>query len=546
MFNWLRKLLPEVRRAGDIENPSIPIGDNRIWEILADGRSASGIRVNRETVYGMPPVWRGVNLISSRIADLPIQILKSTSQGKELDKSHPAYTLLSRKPNSETTIFDFTQTLMGHALLNGNGYSSILRNQLGEPIELFILNPEATWPFRENGLLRYKTTIGTEEIIINASDMIHLKGLSYDGMIGYSVIDILRDGFGVGMSAQRYGLKFFANDAGSKYVIELPHGLKDQEAIERFRLTWGSVHRGIDNSHRPALLENGAKVQAFSMDNEKSQFLQTREFELVNIANILGLPASYLGSAQNTSFGSLEAENKSLLNNSLAGWLAKFEQELSDKLLREDEKRNDTHIILFNRRELERSDSKTEIEVLSKEVDTGLRTLNEAREALGLPPLPQEEAGLPRMPSNLLLLGQEPEPVPEPEPVVELVEEEPEEVEEPQEDERLRALTRTTINRLATRVARHCKKAAKTPKTFIDFLDDELRQQNYQIFVDNIAPVFNGDSTAIANEYFVELHQRLLGLTGDTRAEDLADHIDSFVVSLEANTAENILRKYMP
>lgn len=417
-------MLDHICKRQSAENPSIPLTSANIWNrFFGSRRASSGVTINRETVLGYPAFWRGMNLLSTDVARLPMAVFRRTNGGKDRDRNHPAWRIVHEMANEQTTAFDFRRTLTGHVLAQGNGYAAIRRSGDGAAREMFVLDPEKTAPlvFKENGrLAAYTTVIGGRRQELSIDSVFHVKGQSYDGITGYSVIDLLRESLGLGLAAQQYGSVLFANDVRPNMVIEMPGHLQDEQAITRFRTSIFNVHGTIDKSHKPMLLEDGASVKAFPINNEDAQFLQTREFEIRQVANIIGVPPHKIGDPTRTSHSSLEAENKSYLSDSLDGHLVNWETESDLKLLRLAEQEADSHSIEFIRDALLRADRKSEAEVIEKKVNSGILLLNEARAIENLPPIDLPEANLPRIPVNLTHLGVAPagpaEPDPEPEP----------------------------------------------------------------------------------------------------------------------------------
>jgi HK97 family phage portal protein len=488
-----------------INSPSVPLSADRIIDYLGGGRtSTAGVKVTRETVLGLPAVKRAVELISQSVAKLPLVVYRRTEDdGKERARNHPAYRLLWKKPNPTTTSYKFIETLTANALLQGNGYGLIQRSGT-TPIGIWWVDPDQMVPTRVH------MANGTSEIVYvlrssggdrkyNQRDVLHIKGLGYDGLIGYSAIDIMRESFGLSIGAQRYGSVFFRNNARPNMVIEMPGRLVDETAIDRFRKSWGDIHQGVENSHRPAILEEGAKVSSFAVNNEDAQFLQTREFEVVQLANIFGVPPHKLGAKIATSHNSLEQENRNFLNDGLGGWLCNWKHESEDKLLSEGEKENDTHLIEQIRDELERADRKTEAEADAIDLNNGTKNLNEIRRKRNLSTV--EEGDRHRIPLNMGFIDDEqpaeqpPEDTPAPAPLQVM----------PADDEAASA-SRETIRQLVggivagnlRRVSRQASVAAgKGEDKFRDYVAT-LVDKNCSTFADSLTGVDNSSEAARA------------------------------------------------
>lgn len=380
------------------------------WDWLLGGRkSTSGVMVNRDTSLGYPAVWRAVNLISRDVAKLPLVTYeRMQDDGKRRATEHPAYKLLKVRPNSEMTAFTFKMTLTAHALLNRGGYAWIERNGAGDPIELIPLDPDATYPIRVNGQMIFVTTDTDGRMRrLLPENVLHIKGLGFDGLCGYSITEKLNESLGLGLALQRYGSVFFKNNGRPGTIIELPNHLKDAEAINRFKRAWADSMEGVDNAHKVKLLEDGAKVSAVQVKNEEAQFLQSREFEIRQIANIFGCPPHKLGDSSRVAYNSLEQENQSYLDDCLDPWLVNWEEECETKLLRSREVDTETHLCEFLRQALVRADLNARFSAYAVAIDKGIMSPNEARIRENLNPYDGGDEFASMM---------EPEPAPMPEP----------------------------------------------------------------------------------------------------------------------------------
>lgn len=362
---------------------SFGITDPRAWDSYFGGRkSSAGMVVSRDTSLGYPAVWRAVNMIADDVAKLPLVTYRVRNDGgKDKATDHPAYRLLKIKPNSEAmTPQCFKKTLTAHALLNRGGYAYIVRNGAGDPIELIILDPDRTHPVRENDRLWYVTTEpGGQMRRLLPENVLHIKGLSFDGLCGYTVVEKLQESLGLGLALQKYGSVFFKNNGRPGMVVEMPMALKDQEAVERFKRAWGESMEGLDNAHKVKLLEQGAKISQFQVKNEEAQFLQSREFEIRQIANIFGCPPHKLGDSSRVAYNSLEQENQSYLDGCLDPWLVNWEEEVEAKLLRTSEQESETHLIEFMRQALVRADLTARVNAYAVGIQNRWLLPNEAR-----------------------------------------------------------------------------------------------------------------------------------------------------------------------
>lgn len=389
---------PEYR---SVENPAVPLSsladeDNDTYQALTDGKSSSGIKVNRAKVLGYSAVWRGVNLIAGDVGRLPIGVYQKTTAGKVPALGHPARKVL-RRPNEYMTPIVFRRTIQAHALTEGNGYAVIIRDLDGRPTELLPLDPARTWPVRYGGTLWYVSEAGDPItgrrrrnglVKLIGSDVIHIPGLGYDGLCGYPVVKVLRDTFGAALAARDYGTRFFSNDGQPGLMIEVPASMKP-EAIAKIRDSWAGIHQGIRNAHRVGILREGMKLVQFQRAPARdAQLLENRAFDAREIANVLGVPAHKLGDPSKTAYNSLESENQSYLDDTLDGWLVTWEQELEAKLLAEAEKEAESHLIQFNRRALLRTNLQARGDYYSKAIVGGWLNRDEVREEEDRNPIP--------------------------------------------------------------------------------------------------------------------------------------------------------------
>lgn len=339
----------------DGANPRDPV----LKKLFGAGlKTSAGVDVDEDTSLTYAAVFRAVSLISNSVAKLPLFVYRRTADGKERDKDHPAYRLLRRKPNDEMTAGVFRRTLQHHALLWGNGYAWIMRDNADRPMAMVPLLPDRTWPIRlqndterglqEAGELVYVTRIKDKPWTIPSRDMLHIRGLGFDGLRGYGVVQYAKESLGLGLGAREFGSRFFGQGAISSGIIEMPGGM-DEEAEENFKKSMQDAHGGLGKSHLLMILEEGSKFTATTIPPEQAQFLQTREFEIREVANWFGVQPHKLGDPSRKSYSSLEQSNQEHLDDGLDPWLCTWEEEIEDKVLSSAEKRGDTHFVEFVR-----------------------------------------------------------------------------------------------------------------------------------------------------------------------------------------------------
>lgn len=395
-----------------IENPNTPLSnpDDWLYDAFGAQKSSSGVRVSANSALRYAPWWRGINVVSRDVAKLPLLVYRRAGAGKERDVRHPSFRLLRHRSNDELlSAFMFKQTLQAHAMSWGNGYAWIRRDGNATPLELIVLAPYDVIPLRENGRLWYAINVEGVWRRESPANVLHIKGLSADGLVGYSVFQKAADSLGEGMAAQQYGSRFFRNAARPSVVIEVP-GNMTAEAQGEFRRQWDALHSGVDASHRTAILTNSAKVHPFSMNARESQLEQLRRFSLTEVASWIGVPVHKVGGEGRTSFSSLEQENQAYLDESLDPWLVNWEEECREKLLTEREKRDDTHVIEFMRQALVRADLATRGNYYQMAIRGGWMSRDDVRSRENMNPLPDDEGGKFFAPLELQVIGEDQPP----------------------------------------------------------------------------------------------------------------------------------------
>jgi HK97 family phage portal protein len=252
------------------------------------GQSLSGKAVNERTAMQTSVVYACVRIISETIASLPFHTYRTTEAGKEKAADHDLYFLLHSEPNDEMTSFIFRETIVSHLLLWGNAYAQIIRDGRGRILELYPLMPDRMKAERsDKGDIYYIYRKDGQEYILKKNDVLHIAGLGFDGLIGYSPIAMAKNAVGLGLAAEESSSKFFANGANPAGVLEHPGVLKDPK---RIRESWNSLYHGTSNAGKVAILEEGPAFKRVSIPPNEAQFLETRKFQLNEICRIYRVP----------------------------------------------------------------------------------------------------------------------------------------------------------------------------------------------------------------------------------------------------------------
>lgn len=362
------------------------------------GGSSSGKVVTERSAMQMTAVYACVRILSEAIAGLPLHMYRYKEDGgKEKALDHPLYLLLHDEPNPEMSSFVFRETLMTHLLLWGNAYAQIIRNGKGEVVALYPLMPNKMTVSRdEAGQLYYTYQKSQEElpkgnnytVILHPSDVLHIPGLGFDGLVGYSPIAMAKNAIGLAIATEEYGSKFFANGAAPSGVLEHPGTIKDPQ---RVRESWMSQFGGSANSNKIAVLEEGLKYTPISISPEQAQFLETRKFQINEIARIFRVPPHMVGDLEKSSFSNIEQQSLEFVKYTLDPWVVRWEQSIQRTLLTQDEKK--TYFVKFNVEGLLRGDYQSRMSGYATARQNGWMSANDIRELENLDRIPAEDGG---------------------------------------------------------------------------------------------------------------------------------------------------------
>lgn len=362
------------------------------------GRSTSGISVNERTAMQTTAVYSCVRILAEAIASLPLHLYRYTDKGKERVFDHPLYHILHDEPNEEMTSFVFREVLMSHLLIWGNAYAQIIRDGRGQVLGLYPLLPDKMEVDRaENGELYYIYARNTEEnpnfkdygrIYLRREDVLHIPGLGFDGLVGYSPIAMAKNAVGMTLACEEYGASFFANGATPGGVLEHPGVLKDPAKV---RDSWHNVYGGSRNAGKVAVLEEGMKYQQIGIPPEEAQFLETRKFQINEIARMYRIPPHMVGDLEKSSFSNIEQQSLEFVKYTLDPWVVRWEQALQKALLLPQEKNE--YFIKLNVDGLLRGDYASRMNGYAVGRQNGWLSANDIREMEDQNPIPGEDGG---------------------------------------------------------------------------------------------------------------------------------------------------------
>lgn len=362
------------------------------------GGTTAGKTVTERSAMQMTAVYSCVRILAEAVAGLPLHFYKYDENGskqKALDSN--LYYLLHDEPNPEMSSFVFRETLMTHLLLWGNAYAQIIRNGKGDIIALYPLMPNKMQVDRdENGELYYIYQRSSDEgkakeagqVILRKEDVLHIPGLGFDGLVGYSPIAMAKNAIGLAIATEEYGAKFFANGAAPSGVLEHPGTIKDPSKV---REAWQSQFGGSGNSGKVAVLEEGMKYTPISISPEQAQFLETRKFQINEIARIFRVPPHMVGDLEKSSFSNIEQQSLEFVKYTLDPWIIRWEQSLNRTLLPKNEKNK--YFFKFNVEGLLRGDYESRMQGYATARQNGWMSANDIRELENLDKISSEDGG---------------------------------------------------------------------------------------------------------------------------------------------------------
>jgi len=362
------------------------------------GGSTAGKNVNERSAMQMTAVYSCVRILSEAIGGLPLHLYRYDANGSKLKAiDHPLYLLLHDEPNPEMTSFVFRETMMTHLLLWGNAYAQIIRNGKGEIVALYPLMPNRMTVDRdEHGQLYYSYQVSSGDaptlkgttVTLPPSQVLHIPGLGFDGLIGYSPIAMAKNAIGMSIACEEYGAKFFANGAAPGGVLEHPGVVKDPEKI---RESWQSTFGGSGNANKIAVLEEGMKYTPIAISPEQAQFLETRKFQIDEIARIFRIPPHMIGDLEKSSFSNIEQQSLEFVKYTLDPWVTRWEQSMDRRLLNPNEKKE--YFFKFNVDGLLRGDYQSRMNGYAVGRQNGWMSANDIRELENMDMIPDEEGG---------------------------------------------------------------------------------------------------------------------------------------------------------
>ena len=376
-----RKLEKRNEDTSDLKAPN-----KWLINLIGGNDTYSGENVTTDTAMNIAAVYACIRILSNHVAMLPLQLYQESRGKKKRIHDHPIAKLIETRPNPYMTPFQFKQTMEAHRQLYGNAYAEIEWSKTGYPKALWILNPLVTKIVMEKdqhgNLKRYlvQTTLVNGQVVnLPYTSVLHIKGLSTNGIVGKSPIDVARETIGIQIAGQKFTGKFYANGTMSSGVLKVPQPL-NPEAKQVIRQEWEKFNNGIDNAHRVAILDAGLDYQSLGIKQCDAQYIETQKFSIAEIARIFNVPPHMLADLERATFSNIEQQSLEFVRDTLSPLLISWEQELQYQLFTEDEILNKKYYFKFNLNSLLRGDSTNRAAYYEKMINLGIYSINEVRE----------------------------------------------------------------------------------------------------------------------------------------------------------------------
>ncbi|MCX7208178.1 MAG: phage portal protein [Proteobacteria bacterium] len=382
MKNWLKRWVGVKEEVRSIENPNTPLDDANVVACLGDSLpSTAGTPVSAQSAMTLSSVYAAVRILAETVGSLPLQVYKRAESGKENASNHRLYPILHDTPNRLMTSMVFREVGMAHLALWGNFYAELERDKAGRVIGLWPIHPSRVRVFlSDSGDKRYVISgVKGGQVTLLDDDVLHIPALGFDGLVGLSPLRLMRNAIGLGLGAEQYGAQLFANGGRPSGVLSTEGKLTDLQ-VEQSRARWKKVYGGASDGNQVAVLEGGLKYQAISMPPEEAQFLQTRKFQISEIARMFRVPPHMLADLERSTFSNIEHQGIEFTTHSIRPWLVRWEQELNRKLFAGTD-----YFCEFSLDALLRGDAKSQMEGFAIALRNGIYCVNDVLDKLNMP-----------------------------------------------------------------------------------------------------------------------------------------------------------------
>ena len=330
--------------------------------------------MDTERALTLTAVWCAIRLLSESVSSLPISVFTRKPNGDKIeDTKNPIYNLVKFKPNSYQNKITFFEFIMLSICTDGNAYARIIRNNAGRPVELICLDPDNVEVVIKDYELFYQVN---ENGVYDASDILHFKTITDDGINGISPIDQCSKALNWSSSLEEFGSTFFSNGAKPSSILQTDRALSDT-ALQRLKTSFNNNYGKLRNSNSTIVLEEGLTFKPISISPEQAQFLSSRQFSIEEVARIFNVPPHLLKDLSKSSFNNIEMQSQEFVTYTLMPYITRIEQEMNLKLFRTNELGKT--FVEFNVNGLLRGDVKSRTESYKTAITNGYMSINEVR-----------------------------------------------------------------------------------------------------------------------------------------------------------------------
>lgn len=377
--------------------------DRTLWNLVGS-QSPAGENVTEYTALTYSAIWNAIYQISSTLGSLPLHLMQKTGRNKRYATEQSLYRVLHTQWNPYMTAKIGRECVMAHVLAWGNGYAEKVRDGYGNIIELWPITPNRIAPMMKDGELVYEITVGNDKITLKRDKILHIPGPGFDGFVGYSPITLARKNIGWGMAMETYSSNFFSQGTQPGVIVSHPSKLSP-EGHSNLKSSLTESYSGLGNSHRLMLLQEAMKIEKLGFSPEDSQFLESKQHHITDIARWFNMPPHKLKDMTKSSFNNIEAENASYVIDTILPWAIHIEQIYDTQLITLSQYKQGFYF-KYVLEGLLRANSKERAEFYEKMIKNGLMTLNEGREKEDMNPSEQKYADELWMPTGLIPLSQ--------------------------------------------------------------------------------------------------------------------------------------------
>lgn len=374
LFNWGKT----QEKAAPI---SLPFNSSALSDFFGS-YTASTKSVNNEQAMRMNTVYSCVKVLSDTMATLPCHLYRETPAGKELHYSAPLHNLMLNSPNEYQTGPEFFSYVMVNLCLSGNFYGYINRTSSGKVVEILPLKTENVSVQQDSqyNVVYVVTFDNGDQDVMRPDQILHIRGMSMDGVTGVSPIQYNANSIGAGIDARDYAANVFTNDATPRGVLHTD-GILDDDSFENIKASWNASHGGVVNSHKVAILEQGLKFSPVSLSPQDVQLLDMRKYTRSEICAMFRVPPHMIGDLDRATFSNIEHQDLAFYKATILPYLMLIEARLNKALLNVT-----TQCFKFDTSNLLRTDMATRVDTYNTLITAGVMNPNEARMELGYNP----------------------------------------------------------------------------------------------------------------------------------------------------------------